>query len=159
MPVDLSFWTSVPLSKWQSATPGGTYSLLQQVFAHVLGAAKLLTSNSILKTLSCDVFYFIRSIVADKLLCLSNWMDIVQPSGWYEFIDRSCNVLICCCLWPVHSVYVSPLSFCELFDECSSGAFWLVQLLGFIKSSTNNKMALVTLSLGWNEQMKCMLFL
>lgn len=33
-------------------------------------------------------------------------MDIVQPSEWHELIDRSCGVFICCCLWPVHSVYV-----------------------------------------------------
>lgn len=43
-------------------------------FAHELGAAQLLTSNSISKTitLSCDVFYVVGSIEADGLLCLSN---------------------------------------------------------------------------------------
>lgn len=53
-------------------------------------------------------------------------------------------------------VCVSPLSYCELFDECSGDAFWLVQLLGFIKSSANIKIALATLSSGWNKWNVCL---
>lgn len=53
-----------------------------------------------------------------------------------DTIELTDSAKSCCCLWLVHSVYVcSPLSYCELFDECSvfmhSDRF---KLLGFNKS-------------------------
>lgn len=40
-------------------------------------------------------------------------------------------------------------SYCELCDECCAGAFWLVPVLGFIKSLANTEKALHALSSGW----------
>lgn len=153
MPVDLS-WTFVPVFKWQSATPGGTYSLLQQVFAHELGAAILLTSNSIIIDLwwclCYEKYWGAPTVMPFKSNghCAAFWMIWVN---WQKLQCLNLLLLVAC----AQRVCVSPLSYCELFDECSGDAFWLVQLLGFIKSSANIKIALATLSSGWNKWNVC----